>query len=96
MNTQLVSSIIQVVRSLPRAEQQLLIESLNQLLLQPAPAGAEQLEPEASDRPESTNSEEAIDEEAWAIWQSLGDDAVSGQLENPSIHHDRYLYSQNA
>lgn len=96
MNTQLVNSIIQVVRSLPRAEQQLLIENLNQLLLQPTLSGSEQLDLEAAaDTPEPTNSEAAVNEEAWAIWQSLGDDAVSGQLENPSIHHDRYLYSQN-
>ena len=35
-----------------------------------------------------------IDEEAWNVWRSLGDDAVEGRLENTSIHHDRYLYSQ--
>lgn len=31
MNTQLVDSIIQVIRSLPEAEQKLLVEQLNQL-----------------------------------------------------------------
>jgi hypothetical protein len=38
-----------------------------------------------------TNS---INEDAWKVWQSLGYDAVAGRLENTSIHHDRYLYSQ--
>lgn len=36
--------------------------------------------------------QETIDPEAWEVWRSLGDDAVEGKLENPSINHDRYLY----
>jgi len=38
-----------------------------------------------------TNS---INEDAWEVWRSLGDDAVAGRLENTSIYHDKYLYSQ--
>jgi hypothetical protein len=41
-----------------------------------------------------TPDEETIDPEAWDVWRSLGDDAVEGKLENPSINHDRYLYQQ--
>ena len=73
MNTQLVDSIMQVIRALPKAERQMLIDQLNRMV--------------ESD----TNS---INEDAWEVWQSLGDDAVAGRLENTSIHHDKYLYSQ--
>jgi YhcG PDDEXK nuclease domain len=38
---------------------------------------------------------ETIDPEAWEVWQSLGDDAISGRLENPSVNHDRYLYGKD-
>ncbi len=41
----------------------------------------------------SSEDEEPIGEAAWDVWRSLGDDAVEGKLENPSINHDRYLYS---
>jgi hypothetical protein len=85
MNTQLVESIIQVVQALPKAEQLLLIERLNRLLPQ-----AKSSEPS----PATTTEEEAIDPEAWEVWQTLGDDAVEGKLENPSINHDRYLYAK--
>lgn len=74
MNTQLVDSIIQVIRALPKGEKQMLIDQLNRI--------------EEAD----TNS---INEDAWKVWQSLGDDAVAGRLENTSIHHDRYIYSQD-
>lgn len=95
VNTQLVNSIIQVVRSLPRDEQQLLIESLNQLLLQPLTDESGTSEPAATaDTISDKDSEEPIDADAWAVWQSLGDSAVSGQLENPSVNHDRYLYAK--
>lgn len=40
-----------------------------------------------------SENEEPISEEAWEVWRSLGDNAVEGKLENPSINHDRYLYS---
>lgn len=43
--------------------------------------------------PTQSNGEEPISEAAWEVWRSLGDDAVEGKLENPSINHDRYLYS---
>lgn len=38
---------------------------------------------------------EPIDPEAWELWRSLGDDATEGQLQNPSINCDRYLYTKN-
>jgi hypothetical protein len=95
VNTQLVNSIIQVVRSLPRDEQQLLIESLNRLLLQPLTDESGTSEPAATaDTISDKDSEEPIDADAWAVWQSLGDSAVSGQLDNPSVNHDRYLYAK--
>jgi len=83
MNTQLVESIIQVVQALPQAEQLLLIERLNRLLPQ---AESAELSPTLATK------EEVIDPEAWEVWRTLGDDAVEGKLENPSINHDRYLY----
>lgn len=85
MNTQLVESIIQVVQALPKAEQLLLIEQLNRLLPQA----------EASELSHTTTEDEAIDSEAWEVWRTLGDDAVEGKLENPSINHDRYLYTKD-
>jgi hypothetical protein len=30
----------------------------------------------------------------WAIFQTLGDDAASGQLPNAAAEHDRYLYGK--
>lgn len=86
MNIQLVESIIQVVQALPKAEQLLLIERLNRLSPQ---AESSELSPA------TTVEEDAIDPEAWAVWQTLGDDAVEGKLENPSINHDRYLYAKD-
>ncbi|UZQ52958.1 hypothetical protein OOK60_10515 [Trichothermofontia sichuanensis B231] len=86
MNNQLVESIIQVVQALPKDEQILLIERLNRLL------------PEAKSSELSatlTTKEEVIDPEAWEVWRTLGDDAVEGKLENPSINHDRYLYTKD-
>jgi hypothetical protein len=81
MNTQLVESIILVVQALPQDEQTLIIERLNRPLN------------EASAAP--TAATEAIDPEAWEVWRSLGDDAVEGKLKNPSINHDRYLYTKD-
>ncbi len=85
MNTQLVESIIQVVQALPKAEQRLIIERLNRLL---PPAQLSEL------LPATTTEQELIDPEAWDVWQTLGDDAVEGKLENPSINHDHYLYAK--
>jgi hypothetical protein len=86
MNTQLVESIIQVVQALPIAEQTLLIERLNRLSPQTFP----------SELPIAFPAEtETIDPEAWEVWRSIGDDAVSGQLENPSVQHDQYLYTKD-
>ncbi|MEM7773487.1 MAG: hypothetical protein AAF327_23655 [Cyanobacteria bacterium P01_A01_bin.37] len=90
MNTQLVNSIIQMVRSLPEAEQKMLVKQVNQLFFQSSSHQEDSMDMRVSKDPE-----ESIDEEAWAIWQSIGDDAVSGTLDNPSIHHDRYLYSKS-
>ena len=73
MSTQLVDSIIQIIQLLPKSEQNILREKLNQ-------AVASEAEP--------------IDEEAWKVLETLGDDAVPSCLENSSINHDRYLYSQ--
>ncbi len=86
MNTQLVDSILQVVQALPKEEQTMLIERLNVLFTQ-----AHLTESSTAASPD----EETIDEDAWEIWRSLGDDAVPGRLENPSIHHDCYLYSKD-
>jgi hypothetical protein len=86
MNTQLIESLVQVVQALPEAEQLLLIERLNRLLLQ---AGA------SESSATLTTKEEVVDPEAWEVWRTLGDDAVAGKLENPSINHDRYLYTQD-
>lgn len=77
MNTQLVDSIVQVIRALPKAEQQMLIDRVNRI------------------GESDTTLVNEIDEDAWKVWQSLGDDAVEGRLENTSINHDRYLYSQD-
>jgi hypothetical protein len=73
MNTQLVDSIIKVIRALPQAERQMLIDQLNRMV---------------------EYDIDSINEDAWEVWQSLGDDVVAGRLENTSIHHDNYLYSQ--
>lgn len=40
------------------------------------------------------DSSKLLLQEAWEVWQTLGDDAVEGKLENPSINHDRYLYTK--
>jgi hypothetical protein len=72
MNTQLVDSIIQIIQSLPKSEQNILREKLNQ-------AVASEAEP--------------IDEEAWKVWETLGDDAVPGCLENSSIYQSCICHS---
>lgn len=92
MNTQLVNSIIQVVRALPTAEQTFLIQTLNQLFQQPD-TGPEtsQIETQPTQQTEPTPATD----DPWHIWQSLGDDAVPGTLESTSTRHDRYLYSDN-
>uniref|UniRef100_B8HUC2 DUF2281 domain-containing protein n=1 Tax=Cyanothece sp. (strain PCC 7425 / ATCC 29141) TaxID=395961 RepID=B8HUC2_CYAP4 len=86
MNTQLVDSIIQVVQSLPKEEQTFLIKRLNSIFTQ-----ARQAEQTSVASP----AEEPHDEEGWEVWRSLGDDAVPGRLENPSMNHDLYLYSRD-
>jgi hypothetical protein len=96
MNTQLVDSIIQVVRALPRAEQTLLIESLNRLFHQETISESTGITEEAEITLQKTpNMETPNVEDAWAVWQSLGDDAVPGKLENTSTQHDRYLYAES-
>ena len=88
MNTQLVDSILQVVKALPNEEKTLLIDRIHQLI-SPAVDSAEE-----SKRVEAS-TDSPVDPEAWAVWETFGDDAVPGQLENTSIHHDRYLYSKD-
>lgn len=82
MNTQLIDSLIQVVRSLPEIEQKALVHQLNQLISKPAP--------------ETSSQQESIDDDAWEVWRSLGDDAVAGKLNNTSINHDQYLYGKKS
>ncbi|MEO1352400.1 MAG: hypothetical protein AAFW84_26980 [Cyanobacteria bacterium J06635_15] len=90
MNTQLVNSIIQVVRALPNEEQAFLIETLNRLSQQKLDSEAESATTPAKTRP--THSTETLTtDDVWDIWQSLGDEAVQGMLENTSTQHDRYL-----
>lgn len=79
MNTRLINSIVQVVQSLSKEEQQMLITELNTLIETPA----------SSDR---TTQEEQTD--AWDVFLSFGEEATTGNLENPSLNHDRYLYQQ--
>lgn len=86
MNTKLIDSIVQVVQSLPKEEQTFLIKRLNSLFTQ-----AQQAEQISLASP----AEEPVDQEGWEVWRSLGDDAVPGRLENPSMNHDRYLYSRD-
>lgn len=98
MNAQLVNSIIQVVRALPQAEQKVLIDSLNRLST-PTPIAEKQPEDSAKKdlaiAASSAVGEAPMDEDAWELWRSLGDDAVSGRLKNPSINHDQYLYPKS-
>jgi hypothetical protein len=86
VNTQLVEFIIHVVQALPEAEQTLIIKQLNQILPQALASESSVV---------SLTDAETIDPDAWEVWRSLGDDAVSGQLENPSVNHDRYLYAKD-
>ncbi|OLP18512.1 hypothetical protein BST81_10560 [Leptolyngbya sp. 'hensonii'] len=83
MSTKLVDSIVQIVQSLSKEEQQELINRLNALMqtVAAATSSAQEAEPEKQ-----------LD--GWDVFLSLGDDAVEGKLENPSINHDRYLYQQ--
>lgn len=34
----------------------------------------------------------SIKPKGWKVWQTLGEDAKEGVLNNPSENHDRYLY----
>lgn len=133
MNTQLVNSIVQVVRSLSEDEQTALLAVLNRLIQpsatphvdRPNPATVEpnsdsrSVQPAVADAtadkpgrhiPVSSNSITTVPsseevpsqptkavtvDEGWAIWESLGDDAVSGTLDNTSVYHDRYLYADS-
>ncbi|NBD18530.1 MAG: hypothetical protein GVY04_21105 [Cyanobacteria bacterium] len=79
MNTRLINSIVQVVPSLSKEEQQMLISELNTIIETPA----------FSDR---TTQEEQTD--AWDVFLSLGEESTTGNLKNPSINHERYLYQQ--
>jgi hypothetical protein len=79
MNTQLINSIVQMVQSLSKDEQQTLITKLNTL----------------ADTSESTDQSTNLEQkDAWDVFLSLGEEATPGQLDNPSVHHDRYLYQQ--
>lgn len=79
MNTQLVDSIVKVVQALPQAEKILLRERLNLLFSEP---------PTQEEFSGSPLDAEVVDAEALELWRSLGDDAASGCLENPSVNHD--------
>jgi hypothetical protein len=68
MNIKLIDSLIQVVRSLPEIEQRALVHQLNQLISKPAP--------------ETSSQEESIDDNAWEVWRSLGDDTVAEKSQN--------------
>jgi len=46
--------------------------------------------PEAVGKPDVQGSAEA----AWDVFRSLGRNAQPGQLADPSIEHDRYLYGK--
>jgi hypothetical protein len=83
MNSKLVDSIVQIVQSLSAEEQQVLINRLN-TLMQTSEAKTNL----------SRESEQAEPLDGWNVFLSLGEDAVEGNLENPSINHDRYLYQQ--
>ncbi|NBD33259.1 MAG: hypothetical protein GVY17_09905 [Cyanobacteria bacterium] len=79
MNTQLINSIVQVVQSLSKEEQQTLITQLNTL----------------AETSESTDELTQLEQQdAWDVFLSLGEEASPGKLENPSVNHDRYLYQQ--
>jgi len=79
MNTQLVNSILQLVQSLSKDEQEILITKLNTII----------------ETPELSDSETQEDKkDAWDIFLSLGEEATTGRLENPSVNHDHYLYQQ--
>ncbi|WP_199250061.1 hypothetical protein [[Phormidium] sp. ETS-05] len=86
MNAQLVDSIVKVVQALPQAEKILLRERLN-LVFRETPT-----QEEFSGSPLDA---EVVDAEALELWRSLGDDATTGCLENPSVNHDRYLYAKD-
>ncbi|HKJ82177.1 MAG TPA: hypothetical protein VJ954_09145 [Ignavibacteriaceae bacterium] len=36
-----------------------------------------------------------VKEEDWKVLASIGNDAVEGNLKNPSKNHDRYLYGDS-
>lgn len=78
MNTQLVDSIIQLIQTLPKPEQNILIEKLNQLgkQTQTIPENTAELKNDKA----VASIQESIDQEAWEVWHSLGDDAVPGCL----------------
>ena len=89
----LVNSIIHIVQALLNAEQTFLIASLHHLFNQPTNSEPQIETVKSTKAMDARSDHRANPENAWAIWQSLGDDAVSGRLENTSINHDRYLYS---
>jgi hypothetical protein len=83
MNTKLVDSIVQIVQSLSSEEQQALINQLNWQL-------------QFSEMKDGSSKEvnQPEQQDGWEVFLSLGECAVEGKLENPSINHDRYLYQQ--
>lgn len=82
MNSQLVDSIIDVIHSLPEAEQQALVAKLNQAM----PSS-----PVGSKNPPIL-MENTDNEDAWEVFATLGDDAIPGKLDNPSLHHNKSIY----
>ena len=46
--------------------------------------------------PAKEASRQAGTPSGWAVFQTLGDDAASGQLPDAAEEHDRYLYGKQA
>ncbi|MEM6435884.1 MAG: hypothetical protein AAF773_18835 [Cyanobacteria bacterium P01_D01_bin.115] len=87
MNTQLVNSIIQVIQALSTDEQRFVIATLNRQFQTAGTSNEPFIESGV------VQSDANVSHADWALWQSLGDNAVPGILDNPSTQHDRYLYT---
>lgn len=37
----------------------------------------------------------SMSEDAWEVLNRMGEDAIDGKLDNPSVNHDYYLYSKS-
>ncbi|NMG59374.1 hypothetical protein E1H12_12820 [Geitlerinema sp. P-1104] len=99
MNSKLVDSIIEMIHSLPEDEQQTVVAKLNQTIPSPPvsannpPILSENIDDSANNPPILSENTDTT-EDAWEVFATLGDDAIPGKLDNPSIHHDRYLYKK--